>query len=251
VNPEQWARVKEAFSFVDTLPPDRARDAVRAFCGPDQELLDCVLDLIDRHYEQEARALTLHAAAQPAGGTPAVEFTTHEETEFAGGRFRKIRALGSGAFGDVYLVADPDRGEVALKVLRNTSTLLYFKREFRSLAGIHHRNIVTLHELIRHEERWMFTMARVEGVMLHAFLDGCRPEDRDVCLRGSLRQLAEGLHALHRLKLVHRDVKPSHVLVTPGGDVVLLDSRARRSTCRRSRSSAALSPRPVTGMRSV
>jgi tetratricopeptide (TPR) repeat protein len=156
------------------------------------------------------------------------------------GRFVLRRLLGSGAFGDVYEAEDRrDGGHVALKILRETQPdwLDRFKREFRALQGLLHPNLVALDELFFDEggHQWFFTMELLRGVDLgtHVRPDSAppsveRPESSALPfderkLRRALRQLLEGLAALHAADKVHRDIKPSNILVTHEGRVVLLD----------------------------
>jgi hypothetical protein len=136
-------------------------------------------------------------------------------------RFQLVRHLGEGGFGIVYQARDlVDGGSVALKLLRRpyAERLYRFKREFRALAELRHGNLVRLHELVASGTHVFFTMELVEGAPLLTHL-GARPD----ALRETLRQLAEGVAALHRAGKIHRDIKPSNVLVEKGGRVVLLD----------------------------
>lgn len=143
--------------------------------------------------------------------------------EFVGGpRFEVRRRLGAGGFGIVYEVYDHERrAEVALKALaRLDAPALYrFKREFRAIADVRHKNLVELHELVSVGDEWFLVMELVRGgdALTWAGNDHAR-------LRIVLRQLAEGLVALHAAGRLHRDVKPSNVLVEEeSGRVVIVD----------------------------
>jgi serine/threonine protein kinase len=159
---------------------------------------------------------------------------------FAGtDRFELIRRLGEGGFGTVYEAFDRQRStRVALKLLRQAEgTPLYrFKREFRALADISHPNLVALDELLTDGWHWFFTMELVRGMPIVAYArplaesigrsgtrasDGCTLDEPR--LRFTLSQLADALHTIHRAGIVHCDIKPSNVLVTPEGRVVVLD----------------------------
>ena len=181
-------------------------------------------------------------------------------TGLADGRFRLVRLLGEGGMGKVFEAFDRDlRAPVAIKMMRSHSAeaLLRLKREFRSLQEVRHDNLVRLGELFVEKDDCYFTMELVDGVDFldhvlvraskrrhskssHATVSGTKPLPRpdDVWdadtlrlevlydesrLRAALRQVADGLAALHQGGKVHRDLKPSNVLITPEGRVVLLD----------------------------
>src|SRR5262249_8718008 len=92
-------------------------------------------------------------------------------------RFVIERRLGAGSMGAVYLAYDRElESRVALKVLMSVdaASIYRFKKEFRALADVSHRNLVTLHELFSEGELWFFTMEYVEGKDLLTHVHGGR-----------------------------------------------------------------------------
>jgi len=149
-------------------------------------------------------------------------------------RFDVIRLLGMGGMGNVYLVHDRQTdAEVGLKILNEAAGIdLYrFKREFRALADFRHPNLVTLHELFSEGELWFFTMEYVAGVPFDHFLPSASsaPADHRLLRRTTL-QLCEGVQAMHEAGAIHRDLKPTNVLVTAAGRVVVLDFGLAKQT---------------------
>jgi eukaryotic-like serine/threonine-protein kinase len=140
--------------------------------------------------------------------------------------------LGRGGMGVVYKVRDRKRDHVvALKTLEDVSpdSLSRFKREFRALADIGHPNVATLYDVLSDGTRWCFTMEFVDGVDLLTYVraelsEGASlAEAHETRLRASLSQLGSGLIALHAAGKLHRDIKPTNVLVTPAGRLVMVD----------------------------
>lgn len=238
------------YRFVATVPSDRARALVnqalqrppdsrleflRSVCGPDKQLLLETSELLGQHSEDRSDPASSAGAYTTLGAGERVVGRNVRRGAFTGtDRFSLTRRLGSGGFGVVYEALDRVRETVvALKVLQNvTPDALYrFKREFRLLADVHHPNLVQLHELFSHEGHWFFTMELVNGRNFLSYVGAAQtvlqtpPVEPPAVDRlvGALHQLVEGLSALHGAGHVHRDVKPTNVLVTPEGRVVLLD----------------------------
>jgi YVTN family beta-propeller protein len=145
------------------------------------------------------------------------------------GRYRLERQIGSGGMGDVYEAADVDRDRlVALKLLpelfsNNNEFEQRFRRESRVAARLRDPHIIPIHDYGEIDGRLFIEMRLVEdGVTLASLLrdEGPLPPDRTVRL---LVQIAEGLDSAHADGLIHRDVKPSNVLVTPHDFVYVID----------------------------
>lgn len=161
---------------------------------------------------------------------------TPRRTPSRAGEHIIVRLLGAGGMGSVFEARAPDGTLVALKFIGDTSPerLYRFKREFRTLSAIVHPNLVELYELLQAEGddgsvNVFFTMERLRG---EHFVAGVRqaqafgqPLDDEGLrrLQHGLVGLASGLSCVHRHGLVHRDVKPSNVMITDTGRVVLLD----------------------------
>lgn len=144
-------------------------------------------------------------------------------------RFRIKDILGTGGMGVVYRAEDAELGiDVALKTLPAPEPEQHYrlKQEFRSLADLKHPNLVDLYELFFQDDHSFFTMELLDGCDFAAFVhQGGRPlgDAWQARLRGALRQLASGMAILHASDRLHCDLKPSNVLVTEEGRVVLLD----------------------------
>ena len=155
--------------------------------------------------------------------------------------FTLVRKIGAGGMGVVFEVYDQERGEiVALKTMRKVDpqALARFKHEFRSLSDIAHVNLVSLFQLFAVDDHWFFTMELVEGTDFLTYVRGVAgPSARttreeggqatrgfqEARLRSALIPLVEGVHYLHTCGKLHRDLKPTNVLVADDGRVVVLD----------------------------
>ncbi len=144
-------------------------------------------------------------------------------------RFEVRRRLGEGSSGVVYEALDRESGaRIALKTLTHVdaNAVYAMKREFRALADVTHPNLVRLYELIVEGDVCLFTMELIDGVDLVTYLSAPRSRsdpDSYAIVRRTFAKLASVLAHLHDREKIHRDVKPSNVLVTPDGRVVLLD----------------------------
>jgi hypothetical protein len=150
------------------------------------------------------------------------------------GDFAIEREIGRGGMGVVYRARRRDGGQfVALKVLEAHLTLQpasveRFMREARAAAGLRHANIVRVDEVGECDGAWFFAMELIEG-----------PSLADVITRGgfvrkdggldfaraaaTLAKVAHALHHAHQRGILHRDVKPSNILLRGDGCPLLID----------------------------
>lgn len=139
------------------------------------------------------------------------------------GRHRPIEVLGQGGMGKVYLAEQLSIGrKVALKVLlepyaRDVEFLDRFRRQAQQAAALdNHPRIVTVYDFGEMQDGSLFiAMEYVAGRSLRHIITGPLPVKRAV---GLAIQIAEGLHAVHRAAIVHRDVKPENILVRETGE---------------------------------
>jgi Tol biopolymer transport system component len=141
------------------------------------------------------------------------------------GAYEVLRLIGVGGMGEVYQARDTrlDR-VVAIKVLPenaagNHERRQRFEREARAVAALNHPHICDLHDVGAHDSVEFLVMEYVDGQTLaERLLRGPLPT-ADV-LRYAI-ELADALDHAHRRGLVHRDLKPGNVMVTPGGAKLL------------------------------
>jgi eukaryotic-like serine/threonine-protein kinase len=128
-------------------------------------------------------------------------------------RYRLTRRLGSGAFGTVWSARDErlDR-DVAVKVLPRERVIhARFEREARAAARLQHPAIVTLYEAAVDDEGAYLVSELVRGRTLDALLEQGKLSDREILEVGVA--LCDALAHAHAQGVIHRDVKPSNVLV--------------------------------------
>ncbi|WP_280432509.1 serine/threonine-protein kinase [Nocardia brasiliensis] len=144
------------------------------------------------------------------------------------GHYRLDRLLGSGGTGQVWLAHDDTTGRsVALKVLSTTYAAepayrQRFTREARLAAQVRGPHLASIHAFGEHDGRLYLAMEFIAGVDLAALLQQEGPLEPARAVR-IVMQVAQALDDVHRAGLVHRDVKPSNIMLGPDDHVHLID----------------------------
>src|SRR3954466_13719178 len=143
-------------------------------------------------------------------------------------RYRLERRLAQGGMAEVWLATDMSLSrQVAVKVLKSTLAAdpvvaERFRREVITVARLSHPNIVAVHDTIDYDGRQAVVMQLVNGKSLRQLLDEQKRLGPELTMHnGSC--VASALDAAHGAGLVHRDVKPGNILITPDGRVLLTD----------------------------
>jgi len=141
--------------------------------------------------------------------------------------YRIIRLLGAGGMGEVYLAQDTKLNRnvaikfLPLRSLQDEQAKQRFVREAQALASLDHANICLVHEEAEENNHTFIVMQYVEGETLYQ-----RLKTRRLSVGESLEiiiQVADALVEAHSHGVIHRDIKPQNIMVTPRGQVKVLD----------------------------
>ncbi len=202
---ERGGRVEEVFRAVAEKASTLSDELLRRECGGDEDLY------------AEVRRRLLRQPGQPA----------FLEGQLLAARYRILRFVGRGGMGEVYEAEDIELKErVALKTVLPSAasdphTIARFKQEIQLSRKIGHPNVCRVFDLARHpidssspDTTWFLTMEFLGGETLAERLE----EPRRMTPREAqplVEQMAEALEAAHHAGVIHRDFKPSNVMLVP------------------------------------
>ncbi len=144
------------------------------------------------------------------------------------GRYRLERRIGAGGMADVYLAEDETlHRRVAIKILADRYTqddgfVERFRREATAAAGLNHPNIVSIYDRGEAEGTYYIAMEYIEGPTLKEEITSRAPLPEAEAV-GYAQQALQALEFAHRRGVIHRDIKPHNMMVTPDGLLKVTD----------------------------
>src|SRR5215471_9374716 len=221
---ERWRQVDELLdATLERAPAERAAFLDSA-CAGDEELRREVESLLAASEQVDSFIETSPPWTQE-------EIFTANQPMLAAGRrlshYEIVSPLGAGGMGEIYLAEDISLGRrVALKLLPTSLTAhpesrARFLREARLAATLDHPNICTIHEVGGAAGCHFIAMQYIEGGTLKDAIDK-RPLSLKSLLSISL-QVAGAMAAAHDRGIIHRDIKPGNIMITPRGQAKVLD----------------------------
>ena len=232
LHPEpRWATIKRIHQAALDRPDDERITFLEATCGGDETLRRDVQSLLA--YEGQANGFL----ETPAVDVAARMFSDTDDPTIVGrvlGHYQIESLLGAGGMGEVYLARDSrlDRA-VAVKILRIDFTssedqLLRFTREAKALSRLNHPNVAVIYDVGESGGVPFIVMEYVEGRTLAATIEGRTMPATDIV--DLAIQVADALDVAHSSGITHRDIKPSNLMLTPRGQVKVLDFGIAKTT---------------------
>ena len=222
---EKSDKIFQLFQAAIEVDQDKRAAFLDRECQGDEELRREVEVLLA--YDRRAESFIESPAFEEAPELIADNEDSNTLTVDAVGPFKLVKKLGSGGMGAVYLGRDSRLGRnVALKLLDrrlvgDSRSRTRFLREARLASALDHPNICSIHEIGEASGHLFIAMQYIEGETLKQVIGG-RPLTLDCLLSISL-QVSNALAAAHAQGIIHRDIKSSNIIVTPGGQAKVLD----------------------------
>src|ERR1700675_1173286 len=217
----------------DSAPTDEPSEPVKPGCGirtcPDcgtpffSTAQFCPVCMLRGALDESLEFSSEHAVGESRSELEGQRFDNYELLKGADG---KPVELGRGAMGVTYKAFDVNlRCPVTLKViseryLGDESARLRFLREARAAASVRHPNVASVFHLGTIGQNYFYAVEFVEGETLEGLIKRSGSLEVNLALEIAT-QVAAGLGAVHKQKLVHRDIKPGNIMASPeeGGSV--------------------------------
>jgi tetratricopeptide (TPR) repeat protein len=226
MNPDQFQRLDALYDAAAALDPADRGQFIEQNCADDEEVRRALLDAFGSDARSGLTEVVQRAAAV------ATTSAADTDTTWAGrrvGPYRIERPLGHGGMGAVYLAIRDDsefHKQVAIKTLKfeleSGPAIARFRQERQILAHLEHPNIARLLDggTAEHGTPYI-ALEYIDGVQI---IDWCQQKNLSISDRLRLFcQVCDAVQYAHQHLIVHRDIKPGNILVTPDGVPKLLD----------------------------
>lgn len=144
-----------------------------------------------------------------------------EKKKLYNGKYEKIKRIGGGSFGNVFLVKEGDKLFAMKKFFLDNIDQGGAKRQFELLNGFKHENVHEVIEMfVKEKTKNEYLITKYYKNNLYDFVTKNLPEK---IIKGIVYQIIKGIAYLHSLNYVHRDIKPDNILISPEGIIKLTD----------------------------
>ena len=221
MTPERWQQIRGVLEEALELAPERRSAFLQRNCSADPALRQEVETLLAS--SPDVRSSFLQSSPLKPYDGSAQELAPGTVR----GHYRIVRRLGSDGMGVVYEAEDQKLGRlVAIKLLPETTrqdpaALERFWREARTASALNHPGICTIYELNESGDQPFIVMELLQGQSLDKLYD--RRSMPYLKLLDFGVQVADALDAAHRKGILHRDIKPGNIFLSPTGQAKILD----------------------------
>ena len=225
MKPDRWQRIEDIFHDAAELPPADRPAFLSAACAGDEQLRREVESLLKNDDSQSN--LLGATVARAAEQLPEAADLSDDLVGKQVGPYLITELIGKGGMGMVFKARDTQLNRsVAIKALppdqfANVELKRRFLHEAKAASALNHPNIVTVHGIAQAQGSDFLIMEYVPGKTLDQLI-----QRKGLPLKQALRyaiEIADALATSHDAGIVHRDVKPSNVIVNEQGRVKVLD----------------------------
>ncbi|RPJ52641.1 MAG: serine/threonine-protein kinase, partial [Acidobacteria bacterium] len=226
MNPDRWGQIKRIYHSALELEPGRREEFLREACASDSSLLEEVTSLLaqDRSPDGLLQLPALKVVAQAIGEDKAPKALLAGRTLL---HYRIEEKIGQGGMGEVYRARDTSLDRtVALKILpaafvSDQDRMRRFVREAKAASALSHQNVATIFAVGQAEGIHFIAMEYVSGETLAEYSRKRKLEPAQII--DIAIQMADTLEEAQAKGVIHRDLKPTNVMVTARGQVKVLD----------------------------